>query len=307
MKAFTGCAREGISVGTITSESGLEACIAAGRSAASAKIAGLVAKLGDTYDSSCAGVEFLSFLCSDGGALESCLDRFADCGACAVVRGVDGVATDCDAFDDGAANGSCPDACGNGIVGIGWFAAAEGCDDGNFADADGCDSNCTPTACGNGITAGAEHCDGFSGRCIGGAYDGLLCYSNAECSGGVCTSCPSGDCGNDCTACGPGACCRTLGCGGPEPGFGSFCFGDIVPCNDADCQFAGTCCEGTFAEGHCLQSFPDNAVCEDLGGENIPCGECAHCCEFDGYCTPWAAETCLEYEGTPVDCSQCWP
>jgi cysteine-rich repeat protein len=35
----------------------------------------------------------------------------------------------------------------------------EGCDDGNTVDDDGCDSNCTPTACGNGILTSAEDCD----------------------------------------------------------------------------------------------------------------------------------------------------
>src|SRR2546427_2118298 len=40
--------------------------------------------------------------------------------------------------------------CGNGTV-----EPPEVCDDGNLVDGDGCDSNCTPTACGNGIvTAG---------------------------------------------------------------------------------------------------------------------------------------------------------
>jgi serine protease len=37
-------------------------------------------------------------------------------------------------------------ACGDTIV-----DAPETCDDGNIVDDDGCDSNCTPTACGNGV------------------------------------------------------------------------------------------------------------------------------------------------------------
>ncbi|HEY0478660.1 MAG TPA: DUF4215 domain-containing protein [Kofleriaceae bacterium] len=45
-------------------------------------------------------------------------------------------------------------ACGNGIK-----AGTEACDDGNVVNGDGCDTNCTVSACGNGIKAGTETCD----------------------------------------------------------------------------------------------------------------------------------------------------
>ena len=50
--------------------------------------------------------------------------------------------------------------------------AGEVCDDGNLADGDGCDSNCTASACGNGIVTGAEGCDdGNTVSCDGCAAD----------------------------------------------------------------------------------------------------------------------------------------
>jgi cysteine-rich repeat protein len=45
-------------------------------------------------------------------------------------------------------------ACGNGVP-----TAGEECDDGNPANGDGCDSNCTETECGNGIGSAGETCD----------------------------------------------------------------------------------------------------------------------------------------------------
>src|SRR5262245_35306528 len=46
-------------------------------------------------------------------------------------------------------------ASGDGVINQG----TEECDDGNLVSGDGCDSNCTPTACGNGITTQGEQCD----------------------------------------------------------------------------------------------------------------------------------------------------
>jgi len=43
--------------------------------------------------------------------------------------------------------------CGDGAL-----DAGETCDDGDAIDGDGCDSNCTPTACGNGIASPGELC-----------------------------------------------------------------------------------------------------------------------------------------------------
>ncbi|HWU91064.1 MAG TPA: DUF4215 domain-containing protein, partial [Kofleriaceae bacterium] len=49
-------------------------------------------------------------------------------------------------------------ACGNGIL-----TAGELCDDGNLTSGDGCDNNCTATGCGNGIATAGEQCDDGDG------------------------------------------------------------------------------------------------------------------------------------------------
>jgi hypothetical protein len=43
------------------------------------------------------------------------------------------------------------------------MAGQEGCDDGNPDEGDGCDTNCTVTACGNGIATAGEDCDDGDG------------------------------------------------------------------------------------------------------------------------------------------------
>ena len=48
--------------------------------------------------------------------------------------------------DDGCDSNCTITACGNGVV-----TSGETCDDGNTTSGDGCDSNCTQTACGNGV------------------------------------------------------------------------------------------------------------------------------------------------------------
>jgi cysteine-rich repeat protein len=51
--------------------------------------------------------------------------------------------------------------CGNGVADFEETGDLndDDCDDGNLVDADGCDSNCTVTACGNGIRTTPEECD----------------------------------------------------------------------------------------------------------------------------------------------------
>ena len=56
--------------------------------------------------------------------------------------------------DDGCDSNCTATACGNGVITTG-----EQCEDGNTNDGDGCDSNCTPTACGNAVVTSGEECD----------------------------------------------------------------------------------------------------------------------------------------------------
>ena len=59
---------------------------------------------------------------------------------------------------DGCDSNCTETACGNGIA-----TEGEGSDDGNDVEGDGCDSNCTETACGNGIQTEGEACDDGNG------------------------------------------------------------------------------------------------------------------------------------------------
>lgn len=68
--------------------------------------------------------------------------------------------------DAGTASFSAAIPCGSGIGQVSpqinssaEVFGPEECDDGNNIDGDGCDSNCTFSACGNGIAAGSESCD----------------------------------------------------------------------------------------------------------------------------------------------------
>jgi cysteine-rich repeat protein len=306
LRAFFDCKRIGVTDGSITSAVGLTGCLAQTEAAQNEKIARLRAKVAARAGKLCSlGGPLFSCFESDPAAFAQCIDRVIGCRTCRLLQAIDGLSVDCDVLDDAAANGSCPGACGNGVVEAGYFAIAEDCDDGNVISGDGCDYDCTVSACGNGVTAGDEYCDGFGGRCIGGQDDGAPCHENAECPGGNCTSCPSGNCAGNCGSCGAGWCCDILGCAYYE-GYGQGCHaagGTAVSCSSATCQYAGLCCASAFLG---CQDGIDALACASLGGTLGPCSECPTCCAFDGYCTSWSDSTCREYEGTPVDCSQCW-
>jgi cysteine-rich repeat protein len=298
LKALDTCIKDGLKAGSISSESALAACLDSTKAANNPKIAKLLGKADSLFAGKCP-TEVL--LCNSA----ACLDARVACRTCGLARGANGVTTDCEVFDDGAADVSCPDACGNGSVGTIASGDLEPCDDGNLASGDGCDADCTLTGCGNGIVTSGEFCDHFHGRCVGGDSDGLQCLENAECPGGFCTSCPSGACAADCSGCGPGACCWAAGCA-LLPGYGQGCAGFAVSCDAPVCQYAGTCCQNSSL-GACSTELIAEGLCDDFGGTPVACSQCTPCCAFNGYCTSWATDQCLEYEGTPVDCSQCWP
>ena len=106
---------------------------------------------------------------ADANAAAVCLNRESACQLCLLLNDVDGLARDCDLFDDGnGANGSCGSECGDGVL-----QADESCDDGNSLDGDGCSAFCTveggwtctgePSVCtlkcGNGALDAGETCD----------------------------------------------------------------------------------------------------------------------------------------------------
>ncbi|MCC6763215.1 MAG: DUF4215 domain-containing protein [Deltaproteobacteria bacterium] len=128
-------------------------------------------------ESACAGrgvplaQAFPGCAASTSAGIAACADERVRCRICTLLNDVDGLARDCDLFDDGNdGNESCaePPECGDADV-----ETDEGCDDGNQIPGDGCSpgcevesgwtcggapSTCAPV-CGDGIVSGGEACD----------------------------------------------------------------------------------------------------------------------------------------------------
>jgi cysteine-rich repeat protein len=175
LKEFMGCKKNALAAGASSAAELSAACLTDGGIAVDAKgkIAKTVAKLGADIDKQCAGVDTAAAFpggCAgrEAAELAACIDRLVECRVCLMLGGIDGLGADCDLFDDGAVNGSCPPGqpfCGNGIVETG-----EECDDGNAANEDPCLADCTGASCGDGFlctdpacttgpNGGPEECD----------------------------------------------------------------------------------------------------------------------------------------------------
>lgn len=117
-KTFLKCKKGALKDGALSAAT-LEDCVDDDGTAdsiaadAKGKIAKRVAKLDDAIAKSCAGVSTARALpgaCAGraGTALADCLAERVACRACLTLNLVDGLAVDCDAFDDGQHNLSCP-------------------------------------------------------------------------------------------------------------------------------------------------------------------------------------------------------
>jgi cysteine-rich repeat protein len=140
-----------------------------------------------------------------GSIVAICTPGMATCG--------DGVrVAACEECDDGAANGSAPDACRSDCrsarCGDGVTDAGEACDDGNATPCDGCSPTCaveSGVACGDGVVnqACGEECD--QGPANGNTPDGCRVDCRlARCGDGVVDTGEECDDGNDvaCDGCG---------------------------------------------------------------------------------------------------------
>ena len=154
---------------------------------------------------------------------------------------------------------SCSSDCGletssclpTGTCGDGELNAGEACDDGNDVDGDGCESSCVPTACGNGVIDGPEHCDG-------NAFDGQTCASLGFTSGTL-------YCSNTCrfdterceiAVCGDGRTSTGEACDDGNRVSGDGCSRDCVVeyCGDGRLS-AGEQCDGVNVRGLTCASF----------------------------------------------------
>jgi len=224
VREFLKCQKKGLAAGTITDAASLAAaCLGTGTQSQPdnggrialrcvTKVAGVI---GQECESTSLTQVFSPCGAADGSGLTNCLRNESACQLCLLANSVDGLARDCDLFDDGnGTNGSCGAECPDAIV-----QGDETCDDGNGSDGDGCSSQCKveggwtcagePSVCtancGNGVLDAGETCD--DGDATGGDGCSSACLVDAgfSCSGqpSVCTP----NCGNGAVQAGEGETC----------------------------------------------------------------------------------------------------
>jgi hypothetical protein len=111
LKLFNKCKKAGLKEESITRADELEVCMGLESKGKIAKACDT--KLGDTISKKCPGSVDLPLAlpgCNTGdpGVLKSCIAVRADCALCQVLNEADGLARDCDLFDDILENESCP-------------------------------------------------------------------------------------------------------------------------------------------------------------------------------------------------------
>jgi len=311
LKEFNRCKKTGLRTGAVTSAAGLATqCLmqqgdpALGQPDPNQVIGRRCqAKFAALLSGTCSGVPLataLPGLCGAAANVPNCMRARVNCRACQQLNHNDSLSRDCDLFDDGLDNGTCPDGqpvCGDGDVDIGL----EQCDDGNNVDGDCCDAQCrhesAGSACGSSAAdscTNADTCDGL-GTCLSNdaplgtpcgsgtddectnpdTCDGVGgCQDNHEATGVACGDPSDGDCTDPDTCDGGGACLAHdagagASCGDPSDG----------ECTDPDtCDGVGTCNSNHAGSGTgCSDDGnPCTAdVCDESGAcvhENLPDG-----------------------------------
>ena len=239
-KEFDRCLKIGLRDGSVMDTGSFAACLDAAKNDAKGKIQKTTDKVAKAlFGSSCPASPLPITLFPPLDGANGICDRFgfppvaevADHAACSTQRmscrfcraasDAYALGLDCDAYDDGTVNGTCP-RCQNGFVDIG-----EECDDGNAIDGDGCTAGCIVEYCGDGVVNnnGAEDCD------PGGTAD--------ECCTSGCLFVPAG------TVCsGTGEQCTAPQCDGAGS-CGSTNLPNGTPCTDNDeCTISSACQAG---------------------------------------------------------------
>jgi cysteine-rich repeat protein len=220
--------------------------------------------------------------------LADCLDRLTACRSCLAINEGDGLSQDCDVFDDGEANGTCPPvlpSCGDGTL---QTPAGEECDDGALQQ----DPNSPVDGCGNSCEIDPGYvCQGEPSTCVLSCGDGAL-GPNEDCDDGNLTD---GDgCSDNCqTEAG-------FDCAGAPSTCDTVC-GDGLVRGDEECD------DANLQDPNAPLQDP-NAPLQDpnspLQDPNSPGGDgCSNSCEIEpGYvCQEQAAF--LECPGEPSVCA----
>ncbi len=133
---FNGCKKSKLKA----ADTDIEGCLGTGAGTIEDTKGKIAKKCGGDFDigKKCGGQDLnalLPGLAPNVGA--GSIDVAIECRVCLALNALDGLGRDCDLFDDGLANGSCGEGCGDGVIQTG-----EECDAGNIADGDGCSSIC---------------------------------------------------------------------------------------------------------------------------------------------------------------------
>lgn len=222
LRAFTSCKKAAMKAATLASAGDLEnTCFDALLADDDGKLGKADDKLGVLVGKKCATSD-LSLVfpgsCSGAGDFPACVTDRSECAACRLLNNADGLARDCDLFDDGLTNNSCS-TCGNGIVELG-----EDCDAGDSEGTQCCSAQCT-------AIAEAASCD-----------DGDACTQVDTCLAGVCT-------GADPVVCTALDQCHSVGICDTETGLCPDPLADNgTVCDDGDaCTTLDVCTDGTCA------------------------------------------------------------
>ena len=212
LKIFNTCKKLALRSGTAVSASDLAGlCFAEVSGDARGKIERMVSKLDGVLGKKCPGLSVSGVfpgVCAAESGTADCMHRAVDCRLCRTLNGADALSQDCDTFDDGLVNASCP-ACGNdqvdrGEVCDGSDLGGEDCQTQGFdAGALACASDCTDwdtvscSLCGDGIRSGPEECEvaDLAGEsCSSQGFDGgtLQCAGDCTFDTGACHACGDG-------------------------------------------------------------------------------------------------------------------
>ncbi len=119
LKEFNKCKKLGLKSETTTGSLGLQGCMGQDPKGKIAKACDpTTGKIKRSIDKKCGGVDFPGAFpevvaipgcgTNDPAILAACLDQIVECQVCLALNQADNLAQDCDEFDDGVVNGSCP-------------------------------------------------------------------------------------------------------------------------------------------------------------------------------------------------------